>query len=203
MKEPHHDKPTSRIGVLAHDAPAFHGALCRALTVDQIGVLVELYRAITERCGFDDADIVREPGVSFNPKPARVCQILMKNFGLYEAVVIGAGIVAAGGPRGVMATHERFPEQATLADEALRVEAELPTSLAPFASTGIFLACLIDRCRHLHLVRLDRQELLLELDQLQEQIIPFIPENPYAFARQALTTWVLQTRRSKRWGVHG
>lgn len=106
-----------------------------------------------ERGGLLELDFEREEGVSYNPRPARHCHILLSDYGSRDLQTLEACLLASIwelNPLDFSAAeltylHSRFPDSAPLLEEVYQ---EQPASKS---ARVIKLAQLLDRARHVHL----------------------------------------------------
>ena len=121
-----------------------------------------LFLRTLEFGGLSEEDFEREPGVSYNPRPARVALILIKDLKIKSAETISAGILAAVAP-GCAAelikeltkdldNREKIAELAQAALLPLVQIEQLNQSLRADAA-AISAAIFLDRMRHFHLTR--------------------------------------------------
>ena len=151
---------------LATRSPHLFGVTERIWPKDTgaLAIIALAFHWIIEREGESELDFEREPGVSFNPRPARVGLILINDAKVESAAQVASGILAtatAGDTITTLSAHaatELFPrnilELAQLAQlptsallDPLPAEA-MPALAAPAAT--IACAIFLDRARQLH-----------------------------------------------------
>jgi hypothetical protein len=111
---------------------------------------------IADRGGLEESFVNREKGVNFNPKPARICQILLTESAFEDNEILLAALFMAapiGDPKDLsVQLSNTFSQAATLADTAQQVlNGSAPHSAAEYA---LALASALDEARHLHLTTL-------------------------------------------------
>ena len=116
-------------GVLEKTAPGLAGALRRAFPPAAALEVAATYAEVLERSGLESPSIDRPEGASFNPRPARICQILMTD---------GGG-----------STPEELQLAVRLSIPRRGDPPQLPPP--PNPSDRVALALAIDDVRHLHM----------------------------------------------------
>jgi hypothetical protein len=86
---------SNKISVVSANAPKVFAALARFLTEPQLAALAEEYLYCAEHGGNAEPGIVREPGVSFNPRQARVLSLLVTDGGVRDVFILRAVLYAA------------------------------------------------------------------------------------------------------------
>ena len=135
-------------------SPHLHSVIQRTFKGD--GVAHELI----ERCfshavecgGLQELDFVREEGVSFNPRPARVALILLNNAQVNDAEIVAAGILASSSPLDELKRLDVSERSRVLAHAAMGTPAEV-IAIEPvirFDVAVVALSLWLDRIRHLH-----------------------------------------------------
>jgi len=147
------------MGALAEYSPHLLGKLERRLYDRSLAPFEDALQFAISHGGLDEIDFKREPGVSYNPRPARVALILMDDLRVLEEEVLQAGICAS-----IEATE--FPITAALPKslpaQVFRIAADAKCSFSELGVQDgnevlqVALALLLDRLRHLHLAPLPR-----------------------------------------------
>ena len=133
------------MSLFATMAPGVYGQLRRLIPAEHLPILEEAFTASVESGGLEDAAVPREEGASYNPRCARVCQILLEaRVDAHE--VLAAGILVPGVARpGITPATEHLCREFDLI-------ALSPTlGGASINAQLIFLALRLDELRHLHL----------------------------------------------------
>lgn len=133
--------------IKTHSSHLF-GLLSRAGVSPQ--ALEKAFALSLERGGLFEIDFKREEGVSYNPRPARHCHILLSDCGVRDERTLEASLLASTWELNLFSTElfsfdADFPRSANLAEEAKQ---EQPVSAN---ARLIRLAQLLDRARHVHL----------------------------------------------------
>ena len=133
--------------VILKRSPHLASALRRTLPAEEVTLLERAYDYAQATGGEEEVSFSRPAGQSYNPRPARVCLILLHDLSVRDARILQAGLVACGAePRGYPS-----PEVAALAVLALQPPDELRCSGAREAA-AIALALRLDLARHFHLM---------------------------------------------------
>ena len=122
----------------------------------------KLFLKTLEFGGLAEEDFDREPGASYNPRPARVALILIKDLKIAAADTIAAGILAAVSRSCTTESIELMTAEITngkqvaqLAQDALLPLPQIEQLQEPLrtAAAAIAAAIFLDRMRHFHLTR--------------------------------------------------
>ena len=145
------NRPMSHVGNLNLDAPGLVSALKMALPPEFVDLLGGVYAAAADLDGLVENPIKRGELDSFNPRPARVCQILLKEAKENDPVVLAAAMLSCasslpvdeliGGSYALVNLSKKFPTESSL------------------ASSRVVLALLIDQLRHVHMSSISRDEI--------------------------------------------
>ena len=128
-------------GDLKTDSPALFGELKRRFSIEEASRASVEYATCASKGGLNEGLIVRDPEVSFNPRPARICLILLK-----EVKEVSIGEIL----------------------EVLQVETLQQPALTTVPS--VKLALIIDELRHLHMTKLSPQEIRARIGELQKDL---------------------------------
>lgn len=169
---------------IAAVSPALESLLKRLFKGDMLTQLVDAFMLVWQAGGDSEGDIVRAEGVSFNPRLARLAQIVLLDSRskllrasdpqdeLQHAAELVVAVWLASLPNSqyrqlsfkISAQHRRTSIIAGLAREI----ASGDLSGGPIGPEGIVAAALIlDRVRHLHMTPLTIEQRLKELTQLE------------------------------------
>lgn len=156
---------------ISRHSPNLAGALRRA-EVKDAQMLDQAFGFALEHGGLTELDFEREEDVSFNPRPARVALILLRDAHIKESEVLTAAMLATAHAdlthfrSTLTAIPGRVCELAILA----QAEPEILEEKASASAGKIAAALHLDRARHRHLAR-DPEKLLRweEFIQLTEQ----------------------------------
>lgn len=144
-------------GDLAHDSPALFGALKRVFCdgddshSNYIKLLEKVYSASVANGALEEVELTREPEASYNPRPARVCQILLKEVGESDPAVLAAAMLCC-------ATRLPAHEIVAGSHKLFSLVAEYPKDVLS-AVERVKLALLIDDIRHIHRSTRPRSEI--------------------------------------------
>lgn len=182
-------------GKLSDDARGLYVRLQNIHDAQSVELLQAIYREVYELGGCDEGHVTREPGVNFNPRPARLLHILLDDFEVEELAADGAALCLA------LPGSARFRmKAATLEMLELSAQAQLCLEEASgeHSLEVRFLAAsaALDEIRHLHMSTIhfdQKREILKEMSgKFLDQFT--VPEA--ATARVKLETAIkLQSRR--------
>lgn len=166
------------------ECPGVFGLISRLLGEDNALLMAADYDLITQHDGNYEPAVIREDGVSFNPRIGRVLSIVIQDGGVQERDSIRSAMYAC-------APRLEPPEEL----EPLGSEARNLLSTEPIANT-IQLALELDLIRHLHMTTYsveDRQKLLTE--RAQSTLIPRLGKGSPALLQKVTHAITLQQRR--------
>lgn len=150
------DKPERRdTGVFANDAPALFCALGRMYNKEILKSFEELYHNMVLAGGLHEGAIARAPNASFNPRPARLCKILLRETNEQDVNVLGAALIIAVPDN--FETPVAWQAACELAKQARTFRAQ-PLSKPDAPIERLHLAVLLDDLRHLHMTTLPHSE---------------------------------------------
>jgi len=145
---------------IAKFSPHLNGMLRRS-GVREVDWIDRAFAFSMDNGGWLELDFDREPGVSFNPRPARIGLILLNDAKVTDGVALTAGVLATA-HADLELIRETLPElPPSIAELAILAQAE-PEQLEAMEdeAAGTIAATLhLDRARHRHLVR-DPEKLL-------------------------------------------
>lgn len=156
--------------VFKERAPGLHWTIARTFGAEALLQFERCFALVASSGGFNEGNVVRPEGASFNPRPARLCHILFNESQERRAVVLQAAmLVTAQPPKEPPPDEFAVPQE--LAEAALgyfrtnldRPEAEL-----------IATALELDIVRHLHMSTLSPQDRTKTLERIRGQILPAI-----------------------------
>ncbi|RIL00861.1 MAG: hypothetical protein DCC75_13815 [Proteobacteria bacterium] len=143
-------------GDLKVDSPALFAQLKSFLPVCDLQRVASAYRTAHEQGGTVEAPTRREPEASFNPKPARLCHILVSEAGVRDPLLLSGAILRCVQSN---SQNQNFQRLANIDQENLLIE----------------LAWSLDRIRHLHMTDLDTEQRCMVLEQARS-LLESIPE---------------------------
>lgn len=117
------------------------------------------FEVAVARGGLDELDFERDPETSYNPRVARIAQIVFEDGQQSQPESIAAAMLAT------IADDQAIPESlgatAILAVEVRRLKPSEVEASENCAAAVIFSAAWLDRLRHIHLASAARQNLIL------------------------------------------
>lgn len=152
-------------GRLAEDAPGLFKDLSRLFDVGQCGYLSDCYRAAAKVGALEEAPVVREDGVSYNPKPARVCSILLKECPRYPVRIYGCSFFAVLPQVRLVTVSSQFQSEVA----ALSTMGDI-TEAEP-AIQNVYLSVFLDQIRHLHMTHFSDQRKRVEYEKAVAQLL--------------------------------
>lgn len=134
-------------GDLSHDSPSLQARLQRLLAPSALPAFAEAYRHCFASGGVGEVFAVRDPQASFNPRPARICQIILSDSDERRPEVLAAGLLISSS---VPCNH---PDLMAAESIAAQARSFIPTSTGELSNEGaiVVLAWALDALRHLHL----------------------------------------------------
>jgi hypothetical protein len=137
-------------------SPHLYGYLTRTYSEDDLEYLTKAFKISIEHGGLRELDFEREPGVSYNPRPARIGIILLSECKVNDRQILATAFLASVlqyQPNAVETVRTAFPELYDIAlkssfkpDKIERNSKSMPIHLI----SGVLA---IDRARHLHLAK--------------------------------------------------
>jgi hypothetical protein len=171
-------------GDLAQDSPALWGTVNGWLSAAELERLGTLYRVIMSEGGLDTPGIIREVGVSFNPRPARVAGIVVTDAGLRTGSAIGAVFELCRAPSNDEKSEHTQPVRGLLRGERCNDPAAI----------AIAAAFALDDLRHLHMTDLtvaERKQRAVAIDtNIPRQLRQSLPTKLRARVEAALDRYL-------------
>jgi len=148
------NQASSTAHLIESDSPALAGLLRRTVANDY-SLLAVIYQLAAGNCSSDQPEIRREPGVSFNPRSARICQIAISDGQLRAPTEIAAVMLsccAIGSLSGEI-LQILPPDFSQALETAQAVHELLGLQLLDPSNVVITIAQshLLDAARHLHM----------------------------------------------------
>lgn len=148
-------KVAMKSGILRIDAPKLFRELQRRLAGQSLIEIEQLYKKLGELGCLNDQPIKREKGVSFNPRPARICQILISEVHEDKFNMFAAAHLMCANPD---ITIEGYKDAQLIVDQARSLlTIQSPSLMREFSmlSERIALAWRLDELRHIHMSEID------------------------------------------------
>lgn len=156
------------VGNLAKDSPSLYSNLNRYLKEDEVLKITLAYALAAKHGALNETGVVRLPKASFNPRPARVAQILMTELRDFNAETLSCAILGCARiedeielPENLAYMKEQFQE--------LKDSIKSPNE-APFSSPceAALYAILLDDVRHLHMTDFPIDFMKRKISHIQE-----------------------------------
>ena len=147
---------------LEAECPGLAVLLGRYFAAPTIEALAEDYYGASARGANQEFGVVREEGVSFNPRLARILTLLLREGGVRDPWVMRVAMYGAASSEG--SPLEELDAQLAAEVRLLTLD---PCSGSPWHKT-IALAYILDRVRHLHMTTMtvsEREEYLRTVEQ--------------------------------------
>ncbi len=128
-------------------SPHLAGVLSRLETSGNPDALAEALTFAINHGALTELDFVRETGISFNPRPARIGLILLNEAGVRRLDPLAAAALACVHRDEQSAALSNFPTEIW----ALALSSTAPPEELSGEAQLIALSALLDRARHLHL----------------------------------------------------
>jgi hypothetical protein len=139
----------SKTCLIAKESPGLYGSLKRIFKDESILVLEEAFNYAYKLGSFNEDPIVREAGVSFNPRPARFASILIK-----EAECVSLELISSAFFIGLKLSTITNDFKIVNIDNYIN-SFKVPKNQGELA---LFLVFFIDLLRHLHMTSLTNDE---------------------------------------------
>ena len=183
-------------GELKHDSPGLLGLVRQFLREDEVKQLAEVYCEAC-RCGaLNESSVVRQPGISYNPRPARICQILINECSEKGLRVLGAAMYACAARNGE--SGSAFVEEWQIASR-VRMEISNYRDGHRFELTeveeAIFLAVKLDELRHMHMTPLPEEHKRDVYRQVKEKLVPSIVHSSSSRLKALIESWLNRFER--------
>jgi hypothetical protein len=161
-------------GSLRADSPGLYGSLKKFASAAELEQLEEAFLAAWKLGAGTEAPITRDPGVSYNPRPARIATILIKECQNLAAQEIAACFWISAITRGAELPQTDYAGK-QLAQQAFAAlnDSSLPTLKAN--ALRIAAAVLVDSIRHLHMSSLSDTERQAEINH-SKRFIAGLPD---------------------------
>lgn len=160
-------------GELLTDSPKLWFLLHRTLDAAEIPEIVKSYQTSVLKGAAKEHPVIRSEGVSYNPKPARILDLLIREGGIKDVALLKSALEE-------------------MCDE-LRTE---PKKVAPIVE----LAILLDKLRHLHMSSLTHEQQLSEAlmvqAKLENHLADFTENELYKKTVTILNKTLARTRRN-------
>lgn len=143
---------------LAIRSPHLARELARTVTSDDAAMLDDIFPVVMAHGGEAELDFIRDPDVSFNPRPARIPLILIQNLETKNGVSLAAGILSCidrlldvSLPELEVSPLSGLVFEIAMCAQLPVAELEREAKKAGMqAAAVVALAQYLDRCRHLH-----------------------------------------------------
>lgn len=181
---------------LAHLSPALDAHLLRLFqgNPDQYLELAELFNYCCANGGKEEAEVIREPDASFNPRAARIAQLLIATTSEGSAVVLGAAFLAS--------VDDRIRDSARHCNQSCAIAKSASAIMRSFSSHGakgediaIAQASILDTVRHLHVSRRNQEQRAQILDTARKLADITQPNTRYASIIRLLKHAIAQQER--------
>lgn len=151
-------------------SPSLYRALERCCEKKGLDLLVEAFEYAVAHGGCTEHGVRRSEGVSFNPRPARICQIVLTDCAERRPEFLAAALLVA--------CNERSASQALEDANALALQARifLESEHSESDCEHLALALLLDEFRHLHMTSLSSGQIRERLDWVKEKIFPRVKQ---------------------------
>lgn len=172
-------------------SPALRGVIRRNFVESDREVIERAFQLALRSGGESEIGFDREEGVSYNPRPARVAQILVGDGGVLNPEAVAAATLAASDVSEASVRSAGLPEGVVNMLGAVRRRDSTSSE-----SVGIRLAMMLDFARHLHLLPKGR-DVLPELEEFWSAWSSVIESGREPFPRlaQLLENWRLRHER--------
>ena len=170
-------------GTLAFDSPSAYALINRTLKPLEIPLIIECYELCTRNGGATEWPVMREPGASFNSRPARILEILLGTVRDPSATLLAGALISL-----VIDSPSFFEKEGTPGLALARESHTLTKESSPEAHS-IALARLVDDLRHLHMTVLSPSERATILTHAVEVAALSAPSRLSDMVRAAVTRY--------------
>ena len=172
-------------------APALYNHFSRSFTSDQLQTISSLFGLVVEQQGLEDPRIIRPEGASFNPRPARICQIIIAEYGASDSensiprsdrakpsyLLFLAALLSqlSRQQRDLLPELANVPSSVWItASEASKLIKSEVAAADNHDSEIIYLSDRLDWLRHLHMSNLDLKQQAKFIQDLDNVVVPSI-----------------------------
>jgi len=189
------DEFLGHFGVLSEDAPGMFSNFSNLFDTIAIDTLSRCYAWTYEHGGLNEYPCVREKGVSYNPKPARICHILWSDIRSNELEIYLLAILACS-PTSSLANLGEFQvfEDSLAAITKFLDEAPYQSQCLPVEEC-VALALTLDKARHIHMGHLTLEAQASIHRWAQITILPRSHHPDGQSLRKKIATWCTLTQR--------
>ena len=174
-------------------APGFYAQAGRLLGASKLVALEAAYALSCAHSGLSESGVMRSDGASFNPRPARVAQIVLGESLLRDPDTIAAAILACSEIESSALQDSTLSRAWQLALQARRC-ASAPHD-APAETQAIALALILDKTRHLHMQKLQPQQLSSQIIDLTLRLSKFPQLQENAKLRSLVESALLRLKK--------
>lgn len=157
-------------GILSQDSPSLAQNIKRYLKPDEAEKVTYAYAVAAKHGALNETGVVRAPEASYNPRPARVAQILITELRNYDGNMLCCAILGCARIESEISLPEELADiQTMLAElrESMSIKNLAPVSLAAEAS---LYAIILDEVRHLHMTDFSIELMKDKISQVQALI---------------------------------
>lgn len=182
------------IGSLLDDSRGLYVRLQNVFDAPSLETLNAIYAEVFQLGGTEESDVLRTDGASFNPKPARVAQILIDDLEVRDFSAIGAGLCSP------LSHTSRFRMKAATVQmlelcEQARLLFEEEVEECPLEVRLLGGAIALDDVRHLHMRDVSSPRKRELVDQVSKAVLGNLLVPEAATIRVKLDTAIAMQRR--------
>lgn len=140
-------------GILELDSPQLFGTCKRTFAKDTCDLLAVVYHTVWAFGGCKE-DTPRAAGVSYNPKPARICSLIIQDAECKDCDLLSIAMFSCLDHEAISSLHIQV-DPSILKNASLIIDKVVPPS--PYLEP-VYLAHDVDTLRHLHLFKKTAEE---------------------------------------------
>lgn len=143
------------MATLKISAPGLFGRLSRIMSPEDLSLLDSGFLVASNQGALLEPHLTREPGASFNPYPARICEILAKESGVKDTRTLLAAMFSCALINSTSVVAEDFAEALELATAVSKSFINRVAITSDQSAINILNALVLDHLRHLHMTDLE------------------------------------------------
>ena len=186
---------TTKNGNLATDSPSIYQILKISVDNNSLNQIARLYKKATNLGALSEIPVVRQPQASFNPKPARLLNLVLSKADLNDLSALKLAILVCCDKNQLNSLEGNLDEVEV--KHALSIHAKDYKNLGK--KEKIVLACyFLDLIRHLHMTKLSSAEQSELADKILREVLPVLDFEECKTLRLMLIKAIERTQRRVR-----
>ena len=178
----------SHHGVLHEDSPGLHNIFRKLFGKEELLLLENAYALTSAHGGLHEGSVPREEGVSYNPRPARIAQILHRETACVEADLYVVAMLSCCAPDAACFLEAEFPKQTAMCRPVWQ-QLALPAADVPQTVAEITLCHVVDQARHLHMSTLSDDDRRNFVHYVTDEVLVCAPQPADSNLSRKLHHW--------------